>query len=296
MRKYFTLFFVFLYQIVIGQNIEITIINLVDKTPLVKASIKTVNKIGGYYTNESGKAIISANIKDTIEISYIGFKSQSFIIKKTNDTIFLQYETNVLPEITIQKFKKIKKIGDFKTNKSGWLNFGYSSEYAKKISVHAFKNKQYKVEKIFLPIRYEERNSIAKPICFLKIYSQDEQGKPGKELLKKEISLKSKKRYSKDIYIDISDKNLILTDSCIFISVECIFYGGKAIYNNDLYKPIIPKGSDFGIYSKDLDSFFDKTPNIIFRKVFELKNSLTWHSTAQNNGFGKFAVGLIISE
>ena len=105
---YFTIAFLLTSSFTSAQNFEV--IAAEDGAALPFATLINYTHPNLVSANANGLAELSVQNGDSIAVTYVGFKNNSFIFNSnTDETIRLIKETGVLPPITVINCKKIKK-------------------------------------------------------------------------------------------------------------------------------------------------------------------------------------------
>ncbi|NRD23267.1 carboxypeptidase-like regulatory domain-containing protein [Winogradskyella litoriviva] len=135
--KKMTLFTIALcYNLIAMAQISVTGIVTNDSIPLESANVFIKNSTKGIATNSKGEFKLEATKGDTLSVSYLGYKSQEFVIYKT-EQIEIKLEEDSFDEVVVIGYQNATKI---------WYKAacgGYSVE------VFQLKNKLIKANKLF---------------------------------------------------------------------------------------------------------------------------------------------------
>ncbi|PGH38151.1 MAG: hypothetical protein CRN43_16945 [Candidatus Nephrothrix sp. EaCA] len=116
-----------------------------------------------------------------------------------------------------------KKIGIFKYYGGNQMLYGESREVAKKLTIPAHGNGEYKIQKIYLPLGIAKvKNPDLKFIVKIHLYNV-RNGLPDADILKTPIALDANTVHS-DSYYDISDQHIFSRDSIFFLGVEILIF------------------------------------------------------------------------
>ncbi|MBL4668781.1 MAG: carboxypeptidase-like regulatory domain-containing protein [Flavobacteriales bacterium] len=85
------------------------ILNKKDSTPVENAHVINVNSNNGIKSNVYGEFTISTKKRDTLLISFIGFKTLKIIEFENLDTFYLEKETFTLESYTVLPYKNFKE-------------------------------------------------------------------------------------------------------------------------------------------------------------------------------------------
>lgn len=211
--------------------------------PLSYATLKLKHKTQGTYCNEYGQYSLVAEPSDTLQVSYVGYGSNEFLITE-GDTLRLNPVEKILKEVVVQPGKQKKLRCGLTTKKSDiWLGAQIAAEYAVKIDLPDT-GKQYFINKIYFRAR---GNPAQGQSLQLHVYEGTHQG-PGRELLPQIILIGDLDVTRKGI--DVSAFNIVCQGS-VFVGIEWI---GNA-----------EKGKTFSAY---LASVFSKEPKTYSRNIF----------------------------
>lgn len=222
--------------------------------PFVSVGIKGTNI--GTVSDDNGSFKINiekAAETDSLKISAIGYKSKTYSAANVRsffeELIFLQPENYILKEITIVPTKTIKKVlGNKRYNKQGYCTFNSKEKGTQvAIKIENKKNRILTVEDFNFCLNI---NTFGDSIIFrLNFYTADENGLPGKSLLKKQIvfSPNPPTGVSK---LDLKNEYIIINEQVFFVSLECISDLTKRHYKIGYSVPEIgfsgsPKGPVF---------------------------------------------------
>src|SRR6218665_3111277 len=199
---------IFLLFLIVG-NSQVFIADAETKEVLPFAVVKVLHTAFAVYSDSNGMLDIN-NITpiDTLLIEYSGYERKKTSGIKNADTIFLKSAAIELPavDISAKGLMVEKKIGIFKYYGGNQMLYGESREVAKKLTIPAHGNGEYKIQKIYLPL------GIAK------VKNPDL-----KFIVKIPIALDANTVHS-DSYYDISDQHIFSRDSIFFLGVEILIF------------------------------------------------------------------------
>jgi hypothetical protein len=215
---------------------EMTVANYQGQgLPFVNVVLK--NKNVGTYSNEQGRFSIFCEQKDTLLFSAIGFETKLVSCFEVKDTIFLNTQMNLLPELTIKSNKdkhKTKKliIGNIKNKSKG--RFGHLSEGI--LFVPNEKNINAKVSSVLFKLDRAESDNEGKVIkskemlVRLTLYSRQTNSIfPAKSIAKSSLTQKVKP-HQKVVRFDITEWNLLFPKEGIFVGIEFLGHYDKNIF------------------------------------------------------------------
>lgn len=194
-----------------------------QKNPIQFASISINQTTNGTYTNENGIFHFdNIKSKDTLKISCIGYESRSICVKDIKDQITLTSNSINIEEVTIDRKRK-NRLFTIGYSKMGSLS-PFPHNYGSSINIQLATFIPYQsipaiIEKILLPITKANDTTQLK----VYLYEVSEDGSPGKEIFSKTVLLKQIKNK-----IDISDQQIRMPSSGIFVAVEWLFEPFKA--------------------------------------------------------------------
>ena len=275
-----------------AQEITGFVFNKESSEPVKYANVKIKNLNRGTYVNEQGQFRIKAEQNDTLIISCIGFNIQFFPVSLLNsgDTLYLNPRSYIIPDVVI-------------TNKSKTIEVGYLEEKTK--LYHVFPAYQWGTEFVCFISNNSKKNSrilsvsfIAKPgkaesIIRLHVYEPLSSGKPGEELLQKDVLVTSSQISKGRLEIDITNHNIVFPENGVFVGLELIGYKNYNAIKEDLSRTtnkIIEIGLIKAVDSKCFTKFiFDDNTN--WKRVY--------NSKAIIENFGNplsYQIGLLIQD
>lgn len=204
-------------------NVELCVVDDSTHEPLPYATVHFTNKNEGFYCDKQGKLKLSAAIGDTIVVTYTGYvEGKVTKFPETTLVVRLQRKTYSLPEFIVKTYHekgKPKEVGYHKKPKSFFMGSQMMLEFAVKLELPD-DTTQYKIHEIILPIR--RMNNINR--LRIHLYSMNENGLPGDELLKSDITLtdENSDEMKKNGRFDVSGQNIIVSSKYVFVGVEWI--------------------------------------------------------------------------
>jgi len=191
------------------------------KQPIPFATIRSIGKLNGTYTDSLGRFLIRSELTDSLFISSIGYRSIRISQKSIlNSLIFLDPEIVELDTVIVKNRKKIGEqiLGIANVNQSTiWGSGGYGDEFVQKITLPD-SNNVYRIKKIKIGAsRY-----IATIPMIIHIYTVAENGKPGINILIEKIILRQEdfNKKLKRFIVDVSNYNIFLHEPAVYIGVE----------------------------------------------------------------------------
>ena len=229
---------------------KLLIIDAITKTPLPYATLKLLNKTEIYITNENGIIQFNLSKPDTIQITYVGYKSLNYImVNDIIDTIQLFTKGSTLPDFISKKLIPIGKpiiIGLHKYKKNmRFKGFGYHTPNFPGTEIATFlelpiENDKYKLLKIILPTNKIEKKDPLR----LHIYSINEDGEPFEDLMNNDVIIDHGFNLIGNIELDVSEQNIILNGRGVFAGIQWIVRGNnsgnntKAFFTYDYNKSV----------------------------------------------------------
>ena len=204
------------------------IVDSADRQPIAYVSVICKNNVGTY-ADENGRFKLACSPSDTLFFSRIGYHSKFCVARNLPDTIFLLSNNN-LKEVVIKTRKTQNagvELGYFDNKRGGhFTNVNQAALFIENTT-----NQEVKISKIgfqvsnikFSVSEKENRVSNSAIIVRPRIYGVANDGTPDKDLLVKDLSKKIAKNQKK-IEFDISDLDLFLPESGVFLSLEFIGY------------------------------------------------------------------------
>lgn len=237
-----------------AQTIQSTVLDFSTREPIPFVNIGIIGKNIGTVSDDAGKFSLEApktgwSSSDTLRFSAIGYQSVDFVLlheKELPQSIYLKPLTLTLPTVVInpKKFKRPKVLGH--RNNSPKMVFGFQSnrlgtELCNLIEV---KKGSYYLKKAHFNIA---QNKFGQLFFRVHVY-ENEGGKPGKNLLPKELIVSSELK-SGTLSVDLAPYNLVL-DQDFFIGLEWVKTLNKDNISKDL-QFCIGLGQAGGIFAKN---------------------------------------------
>jgi len=210
------------------------------KEPIPFVTIGVLNTTSGTVTDQKGVFSISVKGTDTLVFSSIGYRKLKIHVDLSNTNIFLQEEITALEEVKIIAHLRGEKksLGDVKEKTI--LISGGSNQYAK-----LFTNPYGKtgvLETATLCVEQPDKDQKFNAVLLLHVYTNDG-GKPGKDILEKNVAIQLGKR-EKKINLNLSSHEIAFPPEGFFVGVDFIGY-----YNEEgSFIPYGRKNSPVKIY------------------------------------------------
>jgi hypothetical protein len=212
-----------------NSQIKLVIVDGVTKVPLPYTTIQSINKKEGFITDENGFIQLNLSQRDTIHISYVGYKSINYVIGNiTNYKIELFKETgSTLPDVIVKKYTPIEKpikVGlfkykvGFKHQVGSSKNQKYPGHEISTLVEFPNENEKFKLLKVILPTNKIEKDDPLR----LHIYSLSDNGEPLEELLINDIILDKGFNLFGNIEVDVSNQNIILNSKGVFVGIQWV--------------------------------------------------------------------------
>lgn len=206
------LFILFLLQqlFVCSQNFKLVVKDSITKQNIPLVSIKYLESNTGTFTNGEGYAEIEETIRK-IKVSCIGYNDKTVLLSQSDTILYLVPREEKLEEVLlfsnvdkeeVERMKSKRKI-TFKTNAQGFL-FCRQFKFTEKSKI--------------LKIRADILNDSTKKNLLLKVYSGNEDGNPGKQVLYTHY-YSVLEPFQKYVNLDLSEENLIFEKGDIFIAL-----------------------------------------------------------------------------
>lgn len=211
-------------QVINGQEIVLSGTVQSDGEPLPFATLGILNKNIGTIANDQGVFVLTipeSSVKDTLIVSYLGYKSRSFIpstiASKENWQVHLEKDTLLLRPVVVvdQRAKKSRLGGKKEKNTYVWV-----SAKGKGAEVATLMQPKFPVflNKVGVQILNKERFTFK---LLLNVYEQDAKTlQPGKSLLLREILIESDQE-SGWLEVLIDSENIIV-DEPFYVSFKWV--------------------------------------------------------------------------
>lgn len=278
---------------------NIVVVDKETNEPIPFASLKFTDSEKGIYTNEKGVFSLE-NIKtDSLEISYLGYKTQIVLTTNITDTLKLVPKPTVLSEVFLTTEKpKLELIGYSKKSKNMSWFMQPKQELTTLINIPVESNKAY-VSKIHIPIGkhlYVNKNDKTKrvkpdfnSVFRLHLYS-NKNNQPNERLLKIPLLVYCNQDSKKMQMINIEDKKIIYPKEGLFVGVEMI---GNVDENGYIIETKVNRSPPTFKFTKRAKGDIKSYTRFMFSKTNE------WHEIDPKLSFNKkiqyhMAVGLTI--
>lgn len=235
MNKFFFIILLLFSSILNAQNVSGTIRDSISNETLPYVNITLLNENIGTSTDEKGHYSINLDnhYKDTLLISYIGYKNEFFPVKKfiknqeyQNDILLnekKEYIDEVIIKVKKAKYSSSKSLGVDKS----FRKFGTSVQFGFENCVLIKNNKETvgKLEQIKIRLSENEMTEYKnyKTYYRLKFYEYDNITKsPGKLLSYYPLLIKPKGNKNETLKIDLTNYNILFPKNGICIGIETI--------------------------------------------------------------------------
>lgn len=222
------------------------------------SNVGVIGKGIGTVTDENGRYhfVLPDSLKNQlVKVSMIGYKSKTIKAEAfaNMNGLLLQQEATNLGEVAVKaKKSKVKIIGNQTTTKSvsaGFTKNNLGAEMAIRLNI---KHQQTHLKKLMFQIN---SSTLDKAIFRLNIYSVDEKGNPGNNILKDNIIIEPKEKTGL-VSFDLMPYNIFVDDD-VFIALEWIKDLGDA---KGLYFSSKLVGSSTYFRQASQDSWHKTTP------------------------------------
>ncbi|MBC7695407.1 MAG: carboxypeptidase-like regulatory domain-containing protein [Burkholderiales bacterium] len=194
--------------------------------PFVSVGIKGTNI--GTLSDDNGSFKINiekAAENDSLKISAIGYKSKTYSAANVRsffeELVFLQPENYILKEVMILPTKTTTKVlGNKRYNKQGYCTFNSKAKGTQvAIKIENEKKRSLFVEDFNFCLNI---NAFSDSIIFrLNFFDADENGLPGKSLLKKQVIFSPNPSIGIS-KLDLKNESIFIDEKVFFVSLECI--------------------------------------------------------------------------
>ena len=216
------LIFVFNLQFVIGQTTaKVSVLDKDFKTPISNASVYFKQKHIGLYTDENGIFIVPNNLlnSDTVNISNVGYQTQSLTVGNLKSEIYLKSTATILNEVVIKPKGQEIVLGALKPS-SHFVQSINQSNLRNEIAF-LIENKNGYTGKLMSASIYISPLGKPKTPFRLRIYNSINQ-KPSLDILTKDVTVQGSTKGGW-IEIDLSAHNIHLDQLGVFISMESLY-------------------------------------------------------------------------
>lgn len=199
--------------------ITIKVLDSFSKEPVSYAVVTSKNQKKGIYTDKNGVVTINKDEYKGIIVLCTGYETKYSLLSDINDslTIMLKKRNLILDEVTISPNNKEVTIPYFSKKPDYTFGSHISMELAVKINtLEKDSGRQKQLKQVKLKIKKANTNNP----CRLHIYSVGVNGNPGEELLSDNIILSKKNISKKELTIDLSNYNIVLSSNEFFIGIE----------------------------------------------------------------------------
>ncbi len=236
-----------------AQSIQSTILDYNTREPIPFVNIGILGKNLGTVSDDAGKFSLEApktgwNSSDTLRFSSIGYQSVDFVLlheKELPQSIYLKPVTLTLPTVLInpKKFKRPKVLGH-RNNAENMVFYFQSNRLGTELcNLIEVKKGSYYLKKAHFNIAQNKFG----PLFFRVHVYENEAGKPGKNLLPRELIVSSELK-SGTLSVDLAPYNLVLEDD-FFLGLEWVKTLNKGNISKDL-QFCIGLGQAGGVFTK----------------------------------------------
>ena len=214
------------------------IVDSITKEPIAYANIKFVKEYGGSYSNDKGVFEINNTIKDSVQISCLGYSSITRDVSNLRDTIFLVPVVQKIKEVVIHSGKpKLKKIG-FKKSNLNW--FGSANLQLGLLIKPTKENENTYINAILIPVKNKHSNinkdKIDKnfnSIMKISVFSV-KNDLPNEILLEAPITIYCSQSTRNLIKVDLSNEYVQFDPTGVFICIERVGEVSNGVIINQL--------------------------------------------------------------
>lgn len=236
-----------------AQSIQSTILDYNTREPIPFVNIGILGKNLGTVSDDAGKFSLEApktgwNSSDTLRFSSIGYQSVDVVLlheKELPQSIYLKPVTLTLPTVLInpKKFKRPKVLGH-RNNAENMVFYFQSNRLGTELcNLIEVKKGSYYLKKAHFNIAQNKFG----PLFFRVHVYENEAGKPGKNLLPRELIVSSELK-SGTLSVDLAPYNLVLEDD-FFLGLEWVKTLNKGNISKDL-QFCIGLGQAGGVFTK----------------------------------------------
>lgn len=202
-------------------SISGTVFSSKDKKCIPYVSIRVIGSNLLIDADENGRFKVDVNLADTVLFTCIGYDLFSIeaSLYGNRDSIFLKEKIDTLENVVVKNttFTEVGIINTKQTRSFSGESLSDSYETATLIEIPNTTN-TYRISKIL----FKQKNYSPDMPLKLHIYSSDESGLPGEELLKKQIIISENDYKDGILQIDIKDQNIILEKNSFFVGLQWI--------------------------------------------------------------------------
>lgn len=195
-----------------------------ETAKLAYANIGILHTSLGTVSDEKGNFTLylkeAQQATDTLRISLIGYKSQSFRLSEITDSleVYLEKEIFELAEVIVKpKFSNTKITGRQKANGRMGVNFSLSKRPRQNLGVEIgkkFKVKKRKTNQVE-SLRFYIRSNDFEEVKFRLLFYKVKRGKPGKYLTDQDIIITVKNKKTGWVEVDLRQYDIITNKSFI---------------------------------------------------------------------------------
>lgn len=236
-----------------AQTIQSTLLDFNTREPIPFVNIGILGKNHGTVSDDAGQFSLEApktgwSNSDTLRFSSIGYQPVDFVLlheKELPKSIYLKPVTLTLPTVLInpKKFKRPKVLGH-RNNAENMVFYFQSNRLGTELcNLIEVKKGSYYLKKANFNIAQNKFG----PLFFRVHVYENEAGKPGKNLLPRELIISSELK-SGTLSVDLAPYNLVLEDD-FFLGLEWVKTLNKGNISKDL-QFCIGLGQAGGIFTK----------------------------------------------
>lgn len=216
----------------------ITIKNIETLEPISFVNISLENGEGSFTSDENGMFVIPINKKSkSLIFNAIGFEQLQIDIDKIKNPVLLKAKSILLKEVVISKSKKTTtKIGSIKGKKTVHVLHDVTDDELKPCLIAKYF--ELKSENILLKsIKIKTSSSSLRPLINFRIYSKEEDGKPGEVLYNKNLFCEVKKG-DNTTKMDLSNLGIVIPNKGFFVAVEILVIDKNKEESKYIYKNV----------------------------------------------------------
>ncbi len=216
MKINYCIAFLFLISMALSAQTKGVVLDSITRKPIPYVSIWIENENSGGTTNEDGSFEIHTDEKSKrLIFSALGYETKKMVISKVG-TVYLNPKMYELNEVVIikRKLTRTEEIGktDYETSEA----FDNGSRVDAKFFPY---RKEYRKTKFIKQVAITTDGRISGATIKIHLYSVDNDGLPGEELLKRDLVVSVSKGVKKT-YFDVMKFNLKMPQNGIFVGFE----------------------------------------------------------------------------
>lgn len=274
MKYFIVTLFISIQSGAFGQFITGRVVDRKTSEGLAYASIHVAGKNLGVISDKDGEFAIDVSgtqKSDTLRITYVGYETFSSLLEKMDfsakQIIRLNAKSIELNEITVSAKNVFQRLGNQTIDHkyTGWGDFKSHKGRTKGLLIEG-KNYPVKVKSLLFKIDYNEWDSVAFRVNFLKVNDD----RSTQSILQENIFIVTTKKH-KWVKVDLGNHNIILFDKVI-AAIEWVDAWGKTGQYSNLLTLYLSKNSGYTFNQEVGQEFgslsFEKNSPAIFLEVY----------------------------